>query len=271
VQVDEQRAMRDAVDAEVAEVLVEARRAVGALDPRAEVMVAELGRLHAAGGARMRGVLVWWGHRAGAGDDGAPIRRAAAAVELLHLMALVHDDVMDDADVRRGVASVHRSFADASGSAAAGRSLAVLTGDLAAVLADRALDGAGFAPDRLAAARSRYDEMRMAMAAGQYLDLTAGGPAEQVAALKGGSYSVEGPLVLGATLAGASDDVLAVLSAYGEPLGLAFQVRDDVRDGDARAGDVDLTVLGEQAIAALRGLPPEVTAALESFAREVTT
>lgn len=263
--------MRDAVDAEVAEVLVDAGRAVEALDRRGEVMVAELRRLHAAGGARIRGVLVLLGHRAGGGADGPAILAAAAAVELLHLMALIHDDVMDDADERRGVASVHRSFAEATGSAATGRSLAVLTGDLSAVLADRALDGSGFAPERLAAARDRYDEMRMAMAAGQYLDLTGGGPAERVAALKGGVYSVEGPLVLGATLAGASEDVLAALSAYGEPLGLAFQVRDDVRDGDALAGDVDLAALGEQAVAALRGLPAEVTAALEAFAREVTT
>lgn len=268
----EHERMGAAVDAEVVAALATALTTVTSLDPRAAEMVTELERIHAAGGGRLRGVLTWWGHRAGGGADGPPVVRAGAAIELLHLMAIIHDDVMDDAAARRGVASVHASFAERVPSPALARSLAVLTGDLAAVLADRTLDGAGFSPERLAAGRARYDEMRVAMATGQFLDLTTEeGTSSVVAALKGGSYSIEGPLVIGAVLAGADGSVVAALGAYGRPLGVAFQARDDVRDGDSVVGDIDVAALRAEAVAALKGVPGPVAEALTALAREVTT
>jgi geranylgeranyl diphosphate synthase, type I len=112
--------------------------------------------------------------------------------------------------------------------------VAILAGDLAAVLADQLLLGSGFPPDRLVAGLERYHRMRTEMAAGAYLAITrADADARRLAFLKGGSYTVEGPLVIGAALAGASVRVVARLEAYGEPLGEAFQLLDDLRDGDA--------------------------------------
>jgi geranylgeranyl diphosphate synthase type I len=121
-----------------------------------------------------------------------------------------------------------------------GRSVAILAGDLAAVLADRLFLSSGFAADRLILALERYGRMRTEMAAGQYLDvagLVGEGPdARRAAALKGGAYTVEGPLLIGAALAGATAAADASLSAFGRPLGEAFQLRDDLQDGDAPAG-----------------------------------
>ena len=108
------------------------------------------------------------------------------------------------------------------------------------VLADRLLLEAGFAPERLAGALARYHRMRTEMAAGAYLAITgAEADARRLAFLKGGSYTVEGPLLIGAALAGASVQVVTRLERYGEPLGEAFQLLDDLRDGDASAGVSD--------------------------------
>ena len=261
--------MRAAIDRAVDDALARAR---AALHAGATPLVDELARLHGGGGARLRGVLLWWGSRATEEPDDDRVVRAAAAFELLHLMAIVHDDLMDDAAERRGLPASHVALeAVAPGR---GRSLAILAGDLAAVLADRELDGAGFAPDRLARARARYDLVRLDMAAGQYLDLVAtGAPAEEVASLRGGSYSVEGPLVIGALLGGAGDALVARLAAYGRPLGTAFQLRDDLTDGEAGPGaDATLAACRDEALAALAGdgLPATVADALVGIARGVT-
>jgi geranylgeranyl pyrophosphate synthase len=109
------------------------------------------------------------------------------------------------------------------------------------VLADRLFRSSGFGADRLEAAGHRYDLMRRDMAAGQLLDLAgagaAGGPrARLVASLKTGSYTVEGPLEIGAILADGSGWCLTCLSRYGQPLGEAFQLLDDLRDSGADRG-----------------------------------
>jgi len=268
--------VRAAVDHVLNTVLTEERARLAALHPASAALVDELRRRHEAGGRRVRPVFVVWGFRAGGGAAEGPateaVVRAAAAVELLHLMALIHDDVMDGSTERRGVAASHVHLAR-EGSPALGRSLAILTGDVAAVLADRLLLESGFGHERLVAALAPYHEMRLAMAAGQYLDVTATrADPEVVATLKGGSYSVEGPLVVGATLAGASPEVLRALRAYAEPLGIAFQTRDDLRDGDVTsAGRSRVGTLVVAAVGALRGapLPAAAASALEDLARTV--
>ena len=149
-------------------------------------------------------------------------------MELLHTMALIHDDLMDATPERRGVPSSARHLADEArrrgapdpeGTVAA---LAILAGDLAAVLADRALLTAGFDADVLVVALDRYHRMRTDMALGQCLDVlgTEGPGPPVVAALKSGSYTVEGPLAIGAALAGAGAARVDALAAYARPLGL---------------------------------------------------
>lgn len=268
--------LRDRVDAVVHAFLDERRAEAVRIDPRAGEPYDEIAALLRAGGKRIRPAFCYWGFRAAGGPDGEPIVRAAAALELLHTMALIHDDVMDLGRSRRGVPALQVRGAEAAAARGHadperhGAAVAILVGDLAAVLADHLMLTSGFAPDRLAAALERYHRMRSETAAGQYLDLVrADVDVHRLAALKGGVYTVAGPLGIGAALADADPEIDAALGAYGVPLGEAFQLRDDLRDGEAADGIDDDVVralvasarnaiadapIGPEAVAALRGL-----------------
>ena len=167
-----------------------------------------------------------------------PLVAAAAGLELLHCCALVHDDLMDSSDTRRGKPAAHNRFAAlhrAHGWTGAPESFgaagAILLGDLLLSWSDALFADAALGP----AARAVYGEMRQLVMAGQYLDVRVqaqGGfsPADalRVTEFKTSKYTVEGPLHLGAAAAGATPEVFAALTAYALPIGEAFQLRDDV-------------------------------------------
>ncbi len=195
-----------------------------------------------AGGKRLRPAFCLWGYLGAGGQDVEPAIRAAACLELLQACALVHDDVMDDSDMRRGKPAAHRRFATAHRGAGwlgdsqrFGEGSAILLGDLCLSWADELLYRSGFGPEALARAKAVYDRMRTELMAGQYLDLleqARGGGSVQRALLvvryKSAKYTIERPLHLGAALAGADQRYWDALSGYGLPLGEAFQLRDDV-------------------------------------------
>jgi geranylgeranyl diphosphate synthase type I len=253
--------------------------AIGAIDARAPMLVEEIERLVLAGGKRLRPAFCIWGYRsappiAPGAWSAEPILRAAAALELLHTMALIHDDLIDGATQRRGVAASAphlTSQAQMRGLPGDpllfGRAAALLAGDLAAVLADRLMLASGFEPAAIVRALAPYHEMRLDMASGQLLDVAGlasePGVARHAARLKGGSYTVEGPLVVGAALADAGADVVTALRSFGGPLGEAFQLRDDLHDRDGGHGATPATVneLVARARAALVSAPIEPTAA----------
>lgn len=196
------------------------------------------------GGKRLRSLLCVYGWQAaGATGDATAAIRAAASLELFQVFALVHDDVMDDSDVRRGQPSAHRALAtaytDSGGphgrAEAHGLGAAVLLGDLALVWSDELLHTAGFAPGRLAQVLPLVAEMRSEVMYGQLLDLQTTGrltgdldTALHVIRYKTAKYTVERPLHIGAALAGAAPSVLDACTAFGIPLGEAFQLRDDL-------------------------------------------
>lgn len=245
--------LRARVDEALAAFLDARRDQVEELDPAALPLVEEVRRLVKAGGKRIRPAFCYWGFRAAGGVDGQPIVRAAAALELLHTMALVHDDLIDGAKERRGVPSTAVWFSDRASELGArgdptdfGSSMAILVGDVSAVWADGLLAASGFSPDELARASRVYHDMREQMAVGQFLDVggAAGDPevARRAGRLKGGTYTVEGPLLIGAALAGGSPALRGSLSRFGRPLGEAFQLRDDLEDGEAASGVTRETV-----------------------------
>lgn len=214
--------LRSAVDAGLADFLDRRRAEL----PEAGLLIAEMKRLLAAGGKRLRPAFCYWGYRTAGGRDGEAIIRVAGALELLHTFALVHDDIMDAADERRGEPTVHSLH---------GPDVALLVGDLALVLADAAFLGGGFPPQPAVASFVHYSRMRQEVIAGQFLDVQAAGRAEvteaearRIAVLKSGLYTVEEPLLIGASLAGADAALLDGLAAFGRPLGEAFQLRDDL-------------------------------------------
>lgn len=192
----------------------------------ASEMLDEISRLLGAGGKRLRPAFCYWGFRAGGGDDRDEIVRAASSLELLHTFALVHDDIMDRSDERRGLPTTYSLH---------GTDFALLAGDLALVLADAALFEAGFGAPEILRAFVSYSRMRQQVIAGQFLDVRAGGrstideeSARRIAVLKSGRYSIQEPLVIGAELAGAPVPLVERLSELGGPLGEAFQLRDDL-------------------------------------------
>jgi geranylgeranyl diphosphate synthase type I len=252
------------VDAELDRFLSDRRAELAAMDPASTVLVDELVRLGAAGGKRFRPALCYWAFRSAGGDEGPPIVRAAAALELLHMFALIHDDVMDRSPERRGVPSTFAWFAAEAppgvDALAYGTSVAILAGDLAAVLSEWLLRRCGASSGPLEVALGRFDRMRAEMAAGQFLDLRAGGgPASpRVAALKTASYTAEGPVLVATALAGAGPAVEGPLRVFAGLVGEAFQLRDDVLDGDAEPGSAGrVNDLVERALASLEAPPLE--------------
>lgn len=192
----------------------------------APFLVEEILRCVRSGGKRLRPAFCYWGHRAAGGSGDERIVKAAGALELLHTFALVHDDIMDDALERRGQPTTYSKH---------GIDAAILVGDLALVLADERLLEAGFEPGHLVPALRTYSRMRQHVIAGQHLDVAASSSeaiteaeARRIAVLKAGMYTVEQPMIIGANLAGAGPELIAALSAFGRPLGEAFQLRDDL-------------------------------------------
>lgn len=265
---------RRRVDDEVERALAARRDQVAEFAPEALALVDEIARLFRSGGKRLRPLFCFWAHVGAGGTDGPGIVQAGAAVEVLHLSALMHDDVMDRAHLRRGAPPSFRLLAGSDAGGTFGQAAAILAGDLAHTLADELLTGAAFPPETVVRAFGHFHDMRVQAVSGQFLDLlsardradhdvTAGAArARRVAALKSGSYSVTGPLLVGAALADASPELLDGLAAYGRPLGEAFQLRDDVlgtfgdpavtgkdRDTDIREGKHTMLVATSRALA----------------------
>ncbi|MEU1628278.1 polyprenyl synthetase family protein [Streptomyces sp. NPDC020096] len=236
-------------------------------------MVALLKRVVVVGGKRLRPLLccLGWSAAGGVGRPPSAVLEVAAALELFHAFALIHDDVMDGSSMRRGRPTVHRAAADYFTSSQGreqsdrlGEHAAVLIGDLAFVWSDELLHRCALTPGQLRAVMPLVDGMRSEIMLGQYLDLrSAGSPcgdvdgALRIARLKSGSYSVERPLQIGAALAGGSGLVLAACSSFARPLGEAFQLRDDVLGAFG-----DPAVTGKSAVEDLRAGKHTVLSAL---------
>ncbi|MGV9672948.1 MULTISPECIES: polyprenyl synthetase family protein [unclassified Gordonia (in: high G+C Gram-positive bacteria)] len=216
---------------------------LGTVDPDTAALTDAI-RRSATGGKRLRAAFCLWGSR-GAGADLAPgTAAAAAAIELFHLAALVHDDIMDDSATRRGLPTVHRDFADRhrrdrlrGNPATHGTSMAILAGDLCLTWSDdllaTALDDAH--RDIRRAARAVWSQMRDEAFAGQTLDMlaqtTSGitrARAHTILRFKSAKYTISQPLRLGGTLARADARLLADYDDIGIHAGEAFQLRDDV-------------------------------------------
>ncbi|MGI5161870.1 polyprenyl synthetase family protein [Microbispora sp. CA-102843] len=210
------KALGEFVDTEIAELLA----LDGELAPVAEQL-----RVSVAGGKRIRPAFCYWGWRASGQADADAAVRAAAALELVHAAAIVHDDLIDRSPLRRGRPTAHEKLGDA---------LAVLIGDLLMVWAAQMFHTSGLPRAFLARAVPLWTAMGRELVAGECLEILRTGRSPELARsltivrFKTGSYTIEGPLRIGAVLGGADPAVLAALAAYARPLGEAFQLRDDL-------------------------------------------
>jgi geranylgeranyl diphosphate synthase type I len=203
-----------------------------------------------AGGKRFRAQFCAMGYSCAAEELPDSLWDVAAGLELFHAAALAHDDIMDNSDTRRGIPAAHRFFENGHRSNGwagdpehFGVSSALLFGDFLLALSDLAI-ARGFRDhtdrDASFAARLEFDQMRLDVTAGQYLDIVEENAwptvnlddtitrAKTVLTYKSAKYSIEAPLVIGASLAGASESTIATLRDFAVPLGNAFQLRDDI-------------------------------------------
>ncbi|GAA3088669.1 polyprenyl synthetase family protein [Streptomyces roseofulvus] len=219
-----------------------------ALDPLAEAL-----RTTARHGKRLRAAFCYWGWRAAGQPDSDALMRAAAAMELVHAAAVVHDDLIDDSPLRHGRPTAHHAFAalpqPRRRPRAAARALALLLGDHLMALAGRLYAESGLPAAYLSRGRPLWAALARELVAGEALEIlhTGGlpdtGTSLKVIRYKTAKYTVEQPLLLGALLAGAPAALREGLSRYGLPLGEAFQLRDDLLGlfGDpARTGKAPL-------------------------------
>lgn len=258
---------RERLDRELEDWLAAKRREAGSLlgagpGPAGMVeLIDGVGRLMTGGGKRLRPALVYYTYRGCGGTSDAAVLPVALATELLHTYLLIHDDIMDHAELRRGQPSAHVRFRDAHrargfhGDAQDfGRSVAILLGDLAHTYAVELFTSGASSrdtPQALELTRC-FSAMCQEVIGGQYLELLvaqrgaredSGDDAQSeellaILRLKSGLYTAERPIQLGALLAGASPELLAGLSRYGTAVGEAFQLQDDLLGMFGDAGTV---------------------------------
>ncbi len=199
-------------------------------------------------GKRLRAAFLYWGYRSFHGPDSTALVRAASAMEVFQAAALLHDDVMDNSDLRRGRPTAHRAFAayhaQASWSGSShdfGLAAATLAGDMCLNWCDEMFATAGLPSAHVRRARPVFDTMRTQLMGGQYLDVLTSAKewedldhdqrlaqCRRVIRYKSAKYSIEHPLLIGATAINAPLRDRVSLSEYGLALGEAFQLRDDV-------------------------------------------
>ncbi|HET7397429.1 MAG TPA: polyprenyl synthetase family protein [Intrasporangium sp.] len=201
-----------------------------------------------AGGKGFRAGFLYWGYRATGSPDSDALVRLAASMEFFQAGALLHDDVMDRSDTRRGMPSAHRAIATLHGVRGwvgdgnrFGEGAAILAGDLCLTWCDELFATCGLPATDLARGRGMFDRMRTQLMGGQFLDLleSARGwagldlearlaSARKVIRYKSAKYTIEHPLLIGALVGGLTGPALGPLSDFGLALGEAFQLRDDL-------------------------------------------
>lgn len=237
--------VRARVDARLEEWLRPRVAAAGRVSEEAGLAAEALRDLTLRGGKRMRAALVAAGFEALSRGPRLPGERswsacepAMLAVELLQSYLLIQDDWMDGDELRRGGPAVHALLGEQLGARPLGDAAAVLASDLASAYAQEALLACEVAPEHLLRAARVFARVQVDVVTGQLAEMRAelrsAPPArarpsvEAIYALKTASYTVTGPLLLGAALAGAGDAAAAELERFGRPLGVAFQLRDDL-------------------------------------------
>jgi len=262
----------DLVSARIDRALGEQYQRLAAISPDL-APITEYSEALLSGGKRFRALFCYWGWQSVAGRSGSfdplaegsrqttteAVVTAAAALEVFHAAALVHDDIMDRSDTRRGMPAAHRRFEQLHGGSgwigdatAFGTNAALLMGDMLLSLSDSVFDEALalLDPARARVVRQEFHAMRLDVTAGQYLDIheeTAWPTvdeaelllrAQRVIVFKSAKYSIEAPLAIGGLIAGADPRQLDGLRAFGLPLGVAYQLRDDLL---GVFGDPDVT------------------------------
>jgi geranylgeranyl diphosphate synthase, type I len=231
-----------AVDRELVEYFAKKLREMQTMGISAKDVVKSIRDLTLAGGKRLRAAFVRAGYVGAGGREIEKIVEASMSIELTNIFLLIHDDIIDRDGVRHGVETIHKKYEKLArriypklDPVHFGDSLAIVAGDMAAAFGNDILFNSRFAPEKIQKALVKLQEIVVNTVSGEILDvmLEAKGSASEKEILevhrnKTAKYTVEGPLHLGALLAGAGQRELEILSAYAVPVGIAFQIQDDI-------------------------------------------
>lgn len=199
-------------------------------------------KLILAGGKRLRPALMFYGYLGVEGKERKKILKTAVSVELIHMFLLIHDDIIDR-DVRRhGISTVNdqyvrlgKKFFGLENPEHFGNSMAVIIGDMIGALGNQIIFESGFNPNLIIRALFKLQSIVSLTVIGQskdiYMEYKGQASEKEVLGMyeyKTARYTIEGPLQLGAILGGAKDETLENLSQLAIPLGIAFQIQDDI-------------------------------------------
>ncbi len=212
------------------------------LDPFFVSMMKYFKKTILAGGKRIRPIMVCLGYEAAGGKNYKKIVKTSISIELIHAFLLMHDDIIDRDDLRRGKKTIHAKYRDYNkrflhnnNATHFGESVAIVLGDFIYSLGNQVLFESKFESDKIVKALSKLQSIVGMTCVGEmqdvYMEYKSKVTDREILDMyenKTAKYTFEGPLHLGATLAGADDIFCDKLSAYAIPLGIAFQIRDDV-------------------------------------------
>lgn len=232
------RILRAEVDAHLETFFEEKRNETVRVSTPTVELVDAIEALTMRGGKRLRPAVAAAGYRCvrpGHGMD--RLVELSASLELLQSYLLIHDDWMDGDDVRRGGPAVHTALSADHGDPQLGAALGVLAGDLAGTYAWELFLATPYPTQAWPVASAMFVNVQKEVYCGQHLDLIGDPDVSRMHALKTTSYSVRGPLLLGALLGNPSEPELEALSAWAGPIGEAFQIRDDLLGALGTEGD----------------------------------
>ncbi|MCX6767076.1 MAG: polyprenyl synthetase family protein [Candidatus Moranbacteria bacterium] len=230
------------VDQKLAEYFEKGIKEAKKIDPLAVQAAKNIRDLTLAGGKRLRAAFMYWGYKAAGGRDDDKMVEASMSIELTNIFLLIHDDIIDRDDFRHGVETIHkryeklaRRYYKKTDPVHFGDSMALVIGDMAAAAGNEIIFNSKFPPERILKALAKLQDIVSVTVGGELMDvvLEARRKATEKEILKvhenkTAKYTVEGPLHLGALLAGADKKTLDLFSAYAVPVGIGFQIQDDI-------------------------------------------
>lgn len=205
------------------------------------------------GGKKARGALTVLGFKIAGGKDIAAIMPASFAIELVHSSILVHDDFVDNDEFRRGKPTIHEIYKNKRNNIHYGASMAVIVADLGLFWAHQIFSELNLSKDKIVKAIYEFDKLLLNTGYGELLDIDSDynpnlgwNDILKIRIYKTAHYTFVMPLQIGAILAGANKNTLENLKKYGEPVGLAFQIQDDIlgifgdsdETGKSNVGDI---------------------------------
>lgn len=234
--------LKSKIDPEIENYFTKIIREIEEVDKEVAEAIKYVRKITLAGGKRARAIFMYYGYRAAGGKDLKKILRVGVSIELVHMFLLIHDDVIDQDDKRHGVTTIHRHYASIGknylkkeNSEHFGKSVGIVVGDTIGALGNRVLYESDFESKLVVKALKRLQGIVALTCIGGtedlYVENKRNASEKEIMRMyenKTAKYTIEGPLHLGAILAGADEKFLKILSDYSVPVGIAFQIQDDI-------------------------------------------